>query len=64
VAGQAGPLAHDIPCTHHTDAKLRSLAALAPETLAVMHGTSYQGDGAKVLRDLADVLRETIGPRA
>lgn len=63
VAGQAGPLAHDIPYTHHTDAALRSLAALAPDTLAIMHGASYQGNGAKVLRDLADVLRETIGPR-
>lgn len=63
LAGQAGPLAHDIPYTHHTDAALRSLAALAPETLAIMHGASYQGNGAKVLRDLADVLRETIGPR-
>jgi flavorubredoxin len=63
LAGQAGPLAHDIPYTPHTDAALRSLAALAPETLAIMHGASYQGNGAKVLRDLADVLRETIGPR-
>ena len=63
LAGQAGPLAHDIPYTHHTDAALRSLAALAPKTLAIMHGSSYQGDAAKVLGDLADVLRETIGPR-
>ena len=60
--GNAGPLAHDIPYTHHTDATLRTLAALAPKTLATMHGSSYQGDGAQALADFADVLRELIGP--
>ena len=58
-----GPLAHDIPYTHHTDAMLRELASLAPRTLAIMHGSSYRGDGAQVLAEFADVLRETIGPR-
>ena len=29
------------------------LAALQPRTLAVMHGTAWQGDGAALLRDLA-----------
>jgi flavorubredoxin len=60
--GQSGPLAHDIPYTHHTDATLRSLAAFAPKTLAIMHGSSYHGDGAKALSDFAEVLRQTIGP--
>lgn len=63
VAGLAGPLAHDIPYTHHTEVMLRELAALAPRTLAIMHGASYRGDGGKVLTDFAGVLRETIGPR-
>jgi len=63
VAGMQGPLAHDIPYTHHTDAMLRELASLAPRTLAIMHGSSYRGDGGKVLAAFADVLRETIGPR-
>ena len=63
VEGMQGPLAHDIPYTHHTDAALRRLAALAPRTLAIMHGSSFRGDGGRVLAGFADVLRETIGPR-
>jgi len=63
LAGLEGPLAHDIPYTHHTHALIRRLAALAPRTLAAMHGACYRGDGAKVLGELGDVLRETIGPR-
>jgi flavorubredoxin len=62
-SGMQGPLAHDIPYTHHTDAMLRRLAALAPRTLAAMHGSSYRGDGAGVLAAYADMLRDTIGPR-
>ena len=36
-----------------TGATLRGLAHLAPETLALMHGSSFQGDGAAALRGLA-----------
>ncbi|HVF06190.1 MAG TPA: MBL fold metallo-hydrolase [Frankiaceae bacterium] len=36
-----------------TGERIRALADLAPETLAVMHGASYRGDVATVLRDLA-----------
>ena len=35
-------------------ATIRSLAKLAPRTLALMHGPSFQGDGAAALRALAD----------
>ncbi|MFO1209034.1 MAG: hypothetical protein U1E40_07400 [Amaricoccus sp.] len=35
-------------------ATLRSLAALAPRTLALMHGPSFTGDGAGALLALAD----------
>ncbi|MGH9884853.1 MAG: MBL fold metallo-hydrolase, partial [bacterium] len=35
---------------------LEKLAALAPTTLACMHGSSWRGDGARLLRALADVL--------
>lgn len=35
-------------------ATLRSLAALAPSTLALMHGPSFAGDGGAALRALAD----------
>lgn len=40
--------------TPATAPTLRKLAALAPRTLAVMHGASVRGDCAGVLRDLAD----------
>jgi hypothetical protein len=37
-----------------TVAILRELAALSPQALALMHGSSYRGDGAGQLRALAD----------
>jgi flavorubredoxin len=33
---------------------IRKLGALAPQTLALMHGPSFRGDGAAALRALAD----------
>ena len=33
--------------------QLRRLAELAPRTLALMHGSSFSGDGAAALRGLA-----------
>lgn len=41
----------------------RRLADLEPTTLAVMHGSSYNGDCAKLLRDLADVYETRFGCR-
>ena len=35
-------------------ATIRGLSGLAPRTLALMHGPSFQGDGAAALRALAD----------
>lgn len=35
-------------------ATIRSLASLAPRTLALMHGPSFSGDGGAALRALAD----------
>jgi hypothetical protein len=35
-------------------ATIRSLAQLAPRTLALMHGPSFAGDGAAALHALAD----------
>jgi flavorubredoxin len=37
-----------------TGATLRRLGDLAPTTLAIMHGSSFQGDGRKALYDLAN----------
>jgi flavorubredoxin len=39
-----------------TRASLERLAATAPTTLACMHGSSWKGDGAKLLRALADAI--------
>ena len=39
-------------------ALLEKLARTEPATLALMHGSSFRGDGAKQLRGLADSLRE------
>ena len=37
---------------------LERLAALSPATLAVMHGASYRGDGARALKELAAAQAE------
>jgi hypothetical protein len=37
---------------------MRDLADLSPRTLALMHGSSYSGDGAAALRDLATAYEE------
>lgn len=42
--------------TKHDRTLLEKLAATEPTTLACMHGSAWLGDGAKLLRDLADVL--------
>jgi flavorubredoxin len=60
-AGAAGPLANDMPYTPYTDATLRRLAALEPQTLAAMHGSTYRGDGRRALLDLARVLEDALG---
>lgn len=59
--GLEGPMAHDVPYTSHTDPMLQRLAALAPRTLAIMHGSSFRGDGGRALRDLAVILAELLG---
>jgi hypothetical protein len=42
-------------------ATLERLAELEPRTLAVMHGSSFEGDGAAALRDLAAEWRARWG---
>ena len=42
--------------TKHTGALLDKLAATKPTTLACMHGSAWRGDGATLLRALADAL--------
>ncbi|MNR34960.1 hypothetical protein D3C85_1527730 [compost metagenome] len=40
--------------TRNARAMLERLAALQPTTLACMHGSAWRGDGAALLRALAD----------
>ncbi|MGE5154436.1 MAG: MBL fold metallo-hydrolase [Bdellovibrio bacteriovorus] len=42
--------------TKHARPMLERLAATAPTTLACMHGSAWHGDGASLLRALADAL--------
>ena len=57
---QQGPLAGYIPYTRETEGVLKSLAGLKPETLAVMHGSSYVGQGDRLLTGLASVINENF----
>ena len=41
-----------------TAAVMRQLGELAPQNLALMHGSSYHGDGHQALRDLAAAYEE------
>ena len=61
---QAGPLADYAPYTHYTATLFDKLAALAPERLAIMHGSSFEGDGARALADLGVAFREVFGSEA
>jgi len=42
--------------TKHVAALIEKLAATNPRTLACMHGSTWRGDGAKLLRALRDAL--------
>jgi hypothetical protein len=55
-----GPLAGCMPYTRQTEGVLGRLAALKPETLAVMHGSSYTGQADRLLTDLAGVIKENF----
>jgi flavorubredoxin len=43
---------------------IRALAKLSPRTLALMHGSSFAGDGATALRALADDYDRRLADRA
>lgn len=62
IAGLNGPMPKDVPYTHYTDQTLQRLAELNPQTLALMHGSSFRGDGRTAIQELANILRATIGP--
>jgi flavorubredoxin len=59
ILGPSEAFRHAMDYYSHTQnarAMLERLACAGPTTLACMHGSTWQGDGAKLLRALADVL--------
>ncbi len=54
-AKNAEELFHASCLTPTTGATIRKLAALSPKTLALMHGSSFNGDADRALNDLADL---------
>jgi len=61
VAYEAGPLPHPYPYSLLTDSTLQMLASLRPKCLAIMHGSSFSGDGERALRELATMYAATLG---
>jgi flavorubredoxin len=61
IADQKGPFANAYPYTPQTGPTLQRLAALKPKIIALMHGSSLEGDGERELNDLATVMREVLG---
>ena len=43
------------------DTLFKKLAALNPRRLAIMHGSSFEGDGARALAHLAAGFKEVFG---
>ena len=60
-AYQGGVLADYAPYTPYTDTLFKKLAALSPQRLAIMHGSSFEGDGGRALADLAAGFKEVFG---
>jgi len=61
IEGQKGLFANAYPYTPLTEPILHGLADLRPKLLALMHGSSFIGDGERALRDLATTMREVLG---
>jgi flavorubredoxin len=60
ILGPSEAMRHALEYFAHgpnTAAILEKLAKTEPTTLAVMHGSAYRGDGAKVIRGLSAALR-------
>jgi flavorubredoxin len=53
---------HSTSLAPHTASMMRSLGDLEPATLAIMHGSSFQGDGKQALYDLAAAYEQLGSP--
>jgi len=58
---QSTQLQNTSPYTGNTGRLLGELAGLQPRTLAIMHGSSFRGNGGKALLELAEVMKEIFG---
>jgi len=61
LVGKKGPFADPYPYTPLTEPILHGLAQLRPARLALMHGSTFIGDGEGALRGLASVMQEVLG---
>ena len=61
LAYEAGPLRHPMLCTRLTQNTLQQLAGLKPKLLAVMHGSSFSGNGKRALQDLSTMYAAILG---
>jgi flavorubredoxin len=61
IGYQSGPLMDYVPYTPNTKRLLGELADLKPETLAIMHGSSFRGNGERLLQELGPVFKEVFG---
>jgi flavorubredoxin len=60
LTDQQGPFANAYPYTPQTEATLERLAQLKPKTIALMHGSSFSGNGSQALLDLGGVMKEIL----
>ncbi|MFT2007267.1 MBL fold metallo-hydrolase [Pontibacter sp. 13R65] len=60
-AGQSSPLPDYMPYTFKTKTMLAELASLQPDTLAIMHGSSFKGQCKQALLDLDNIMKEELG---
>lgn len=58
---EAGPLANSTPFTAKTQGVLNRLSDLDPHRLAVMHGSTFEGDGGGALKNLSIMMEEILG---
>ena len=61
AGGQVSPLANYISYTPKMDGILKQLADLKPKTLAIMHGSSFAGDGKHALGKISAAMRDVFG---
>ena len=47
--------------TTNTKRLLGELSNLKPETLAIMHGSTFKGNGGRLLQELDPILKEVFG---